>query len=520
MTFDRESGVYEALRRELRKFTPLPQPDHTGNAISFLGGGDGGAPSVVVASVFASDRSKARADYQCVGSNDQDVIQAAINSLVSEGGRVLLTEGEFNVTVPVGSETDGAFTVLSGVSLIGMGKVISSFGTTIASTGSGSGLGSVIYVPEGSVENLEVTDNGDATLIFTDSDEALIRNVYLDNGTGNGITLDEGANKITVEGCTFNTGTPGDSIHASDAAGTSFGLRIINNHFIFGGGNAIYLGGSTSAVITGNTIEDSDLTAFSLEDASNATVADNIIKFPGNHGIQLAGCDNCDIHDNTITNTGWVTDNTYDTIHLSGDSNANLIQGNVFVPKTTANQPRYGINISASTCDDNVVVGNYLGIAADYATLPLNDAGTNTVIQYPSDPVLGSNITDGTSGSTPGQQSNIIPFSEGGTLTTGTGVSKIPFTLDATIVSVQLAVDTSPTDADLIVDVNKNAVTIFTTQGNRPTVPAADADGVGAEATPDITSITAGEFLTVDIDQIGSTIAGADLVVSVEWKPA
>lgn len=32
MTFDRESGVYEALRKDLRKFTPLPRPKGTGTA--------------------------------------------------------------------------------------------------------------------------------------------------------------------------------------------------------------------------------------------------------------------------------------------------------------------------------------------------------------------------------------------------------------------------------------------------------------------------------------------------------
>ena len=114
----------------------------------------------------------------------------------------------------------------------------------------------------------------------------------------------------------------------------------------------------------------------------------------------------------------------------------------------------------------------------------------------------------------------ISNFTQQGVLATGTGVSKLPFTMNASIVSVLLAVDTSPTGAALIVDVNKNGTTIFTTQANRPTVPDADADGVGAEATPDVTSITAGEYLTVDIDQVGSTVAGSDLVVSVEWTPA
>ena len=90
-----------------------------------------------------------------------------------------------------------------------------------------------------------------------------------------------------------------------------------------------------------------------------------------------------------------------------------------------------------------------------------------------------------------------------------------PFAL--TVEDVQLAVGTSPTDADLIVDVNKSGTTIFTTQGNRPTVPDGDADGIGAAATPDVTAVAAGDYLTVDIDQIGSTIAGGFLTVVVQY---
>lgn len=116
--------------------------------------------------------------------------------------------------------------------------------------------------------------------------------------------------------------------------------------------------------------------------------------------------------------------------------------------------------------------------------------------------------------------SNIANFSQQGTLSVGSGSFKLPFTTTATLASVQLAVGTVPTGADLVVDVNKNGTTIFTTQANRPTVPDGDADGVGAEATPDVTSIGEGEYLTVDIDQVGATVAGADLTVSVEWRPA
>lgn len=82
-----------------------------------------------------------------------------------------------------------------------------------------------------------------------------------------------------------------------------------------------------------------------------------------------------------------------------------------------------------------------------------------------------------------------------------------------TVHGVWPAAGTAPTGADLVVDVNKNGATIFSTQANRPRV-AAGGNG-GALAVPDVTSIADGDYLTVDIDAVGSGVAGADVTVGV-----
>ena len=75
---------------------------------------------------------------------------------------------------------------------------------------------------------------------------------------------------------------------------------------------------------------------------------------------------------------------------------------------------------------------------------------------------------------------------------------------------------TAPTGAAIICDVNKNGTTIFTTQSNRPQI-AASAQA-GAEITNmDITAFAVGDVLTVDIDQVGSTVIGSDLTVVVRY---
>lgn len=82
-----------------------------------------------------------------------------------------------------------------------------------------------------------------------------------------------------------------------------------------------------------------------------------------------------------------------------------------------------------------------------------------------------------------------------------------------TIEEVFIEVKTAPTDANIIVDVNKNGTTIFTTQGNRPEITA--GSNTGTSGAPDVTALAKDDAVTIDVDQVGSTIAGADLVVMV-----
>ena len=110
---------------------------------------------------------------------------------------------------------------------------------------------------------------------------------------------------------------------------------------------------------------------------------------------------------------------------------------------------------------------------------------------------------------------NCTAFTIPGTLTVGAGVARFYFTGSFTITNIHISLGTAPTGASVIVDVNKNSSTIFSTQGNRPTITA--GSHVDSSSVPDITSVLSGDYLTIDVDQIGSTIAGTDLVVTVYW---
>ena len=64
-----------------------------------------------------------------------------------------------------------------------------------------------------------------------------------------------------------------------------------------------------------------------------------------------------------------------------------------------------------------------------------------------------------------------------------------------------------------IVDINKNGTTIFTTQGNRPTLAYNDADGV-AKGTPDVAALAENDVLTLDIDQVATGVESLSVVIT------
>lgn len=107
---------------------------------------------------------------------------------------------------------------------------------------------------------------------------------------------------------------------------------------------------------------------------------------------------------------------------------------------------------------------------------------------------------------------SLTAFYKTGSLSTATGTQYLPVDGTYTILGVRLAVGTAPIGSNIIVDIKKNNVTIFTTQANRPTIIAGATSG-GPGVAPDVASLSAGDLLSVDIAQVGSTTPGSDLTV-------
>jgi hypothetical protein len=105
-------------------------------------------------------------------------------------------------------------------------------------------------------------------------------------------------------------------------------------------------------------------------------------------------------------------------------------------------------------------------------------------------------------------------YSKQGVLAVTTGTLRLPVDGTYTIVGTRLMAGTAPTGSNIVIDVNKNGATIYATQGNRPVI-LAGANSGGPGTVPDVTALAAGDYLTVDIDQVGSSVAGSDLTVTV-----
>lgn len=98
-------------------------------------------------------------------------------------------------------------------------------------------------------------------------------------------------------------------------------------------------------------------------------------------------------------------------------------------------------------------------------------------------------------------------FSYSGAVAVVAGTARWYAPIALTITNVIISLGTAGT---VTVDVNKNGTTIFTTQGNRPATSASNAD---TSSVPDVTSLAANDYLTVDIDVASG--GAADLTVQV-----
>lgn len=397
-------------------------------------GGGGGAPTVVVAASDASALSKSKADLVCLGADDHLTIQAALDMTVAAGGgRVLLTEGTFNV------DTNGILVGASNVvcTLQGMGteativKTLNSTGVVVcledfarvcdftiwgnsteaAIGGSQFDIGIGTGGNDCTIDNVLAFNNDEmlrlsgnrwlitrcrpyATTTYFVRDLDLYENTLIYNNViiAGGLDMGDGTdwaivgNKIAASILADNPerfiiagNTWGDDSSVFNTAlieiATS-GIHGVIADNICGsvGFDFVHLTGVTATQITGNMAALAD-NGFVFNNCDRLTITNNLIEFPGEHGFWLNNTNNSVVTGNHAYWPGSNTNNTYDGFVIDGDDNS--VVGNHVTPAASSPLTRYGLNVVAGG-SNNAVYANYLGDSSDYGTADSVDAGTAT----------------------------------------------------------------------------------------------------------------------------------------------
>lgn len=189
-------------------------------------------------------------------------------------------------------------------------------------------------------------------------------------------------------------------------------------------------------------------------------------------------------------------------------------------PATCADGASYIIAATAS--------GDWTGHEGKIATAVGTNAANGWLIRSVSEGVFayvrdenklylygGASWAEFTAAASAGTESIIIAVSDETTALT-TGTAKVTFRMPYafTLSAVRASVTTAPTGSTLIVDINESGSTILSTKLSIDASEKTSTTAASAAVISD-TALADDSEITIDIDQIGSTIAGAGLKVAL-----
>lgn len=336
--------------------------------------GAGGASSRSIATrvvaAFNTPAGSGHADYVCTGSNDQGVINQAINDLGTKGGTVYLAEGTYNISGPITIAHPR-------VSLIGAGKA------TILKLvfGSSNIIGAIsvddpddigmdgIYIARLCIDGNGKTGSGNNGVFFDYINYSHLEDLWIENLSGYGIYFGW-SNNNTISGCRI--------VGCSSAAGinlTEGSWNIISNNIIGGdlsGGithsgiagaaniiydNHIYGAAATSTglslglpynIASGNIIRQKNWGVRAWGNGSNCIVSNNTVNDSLQYGIV------CEEDENIFSGNALDANLLGATFHSY--SGRNIISSNLISNDRSTVAGSFGMRFDASA--DNLVLAN------------------------------------------------------------------------------------------------------------------------------------------------------------------
>jgi parallel beta-helix repeat protein len=354
----------------------------------------------------SSGYTLADVDYLCTGSNDQNVINNAINA---GGGKIIILSGTYYLNAPIVVNKDnvtiegmGGSTVLSGESYMsssnGLINVTGSYcvitGLKTASVNPSSTAGAGIYVTgsnntiSGNIfshanTTMEMTSYG---VYVTGSNNTISGNTFGNSSTYDGLCYGvylSGGNYNTVSGNTFTNQTTSYcyGVYVTGSRNTVSGNIFTNQTTSYCYG--VYAGGSDH-IISGNMFGN-----------NSSNMSCSVYLGSGSTGVVVEG--------NIIANSFMSGSGKAYGVWLAGTCTRAVISNNHFANKGVSRDGRFTAFYIASTVTSSVLLGNNVRAAVVDGGMVYTNNGTS----FSDAPPAGTAIAAGKFGS---GNSNVCGF--------------------------------------------------------------------------------------------------------------
>lgn len=362
--------------------------------------------TLVVAASDATSASKDGADYVCDGTGDEAEINTALAALPTNGGKLVLTEGTFNIASSILVQNDNTQIIGAGTGQR-TGATQTGVGTRLLAA---NGISIAVILVQRAANDRPVygalfrdfTVDG-ATLgtavdgILFRSNRGHIDHVHVHRCSGNGIRIlgypspgGWDAYDTEVAFCQMGDNALAGILYDSDAADDHLVHCILYNN-----NDNIVIKGASQQITGCHTYNAARYNIFFDGGGSRTKIVNCKIEGAGQHGVNIdstnGGYSDIQLTGNGFSTNGDSADNTYDHIIIQGPSSngvaRTMIVGNIFSHKSSVspNKCRYGVNLNSSCAQGTVILSNSFAASPQFnvgttqiATAPINDSGSTT----------------------------------------------------------------------------------------------------------------------------------------------